>query len=94
MSDDLIRILAKLPTTGEADLTPCTMTLHECQTYVGGYIEILRTRTPGELLVINEEGTLDELPYNAQASMAVHPDYYVLDGIRGNALIILETDDL
>ena len=94
MSDCTITVLAKLPTTGEADLSSCTMTLEECQAYVGGYIEILRTRTPGELLVINEEGALDELPYNAQATKIVHPDYYVLDGIRGKALLILETPDL
>ena len=94
MSDCTITVLAKLPTTGDPDLTPCTMTLYDCQAYVGGYIEILRTRTPGELLIINEEGTLDDLPLNAHATARVHPDYYVLDGIRGKALLILETPDL
>lgn len=90
----MITVLAKLPTEGAADHTPCTMTLEDCQAYLGGYIEILRTRTPGELLMINEEGTLDDLPLNAQATTRVHPDYYVLDGIRGNALLILDTPDL
>ena len=90
----LITVLAKLPTEGAADHTPCLMTLEECQAYVGGFIEVLRTCLPGELLMINEEGTLDDLPINHQATARVHPDYYVLDGIRGKALLILETSDL
>ncbi len=70
------------------------MTLEECQAYIGGFIEILRTCLPGELLMINEEGILDDLPINHHATARVHPDYYVLNGIRGKALLILETSDL
>lgn len=38
------------------------------QGIVGGYIEIVRTRIPGVILVINEEGLLMDLPLNLAAT--------------------------
>ena len=43
-------------------------TLEELQKYVGGYIEHIQL-PHRELLVVNEEGLLLGLPFNAQASM-------------------------
>lgn len=48
-------------------------TLKELQGFVGGYIEIARPRsplaTPGHVLVVNEEGLLDRLPANPEATL-------------------------
>lgn len=82
------QIVQRLYTDGRCDETPCWMTLAEMQAFVGGYIELVKTRTPHRLLVINEEGMLDDLPYNAVATALTHPDVYMLDGIRGPALLI------
>lgn len=41
--------------------------LAELQAMVGGYIEIIRTHT-GDFMVCNEEGKLQRLPYNEQAT--------------------------
>jgi len=42
--------------------------LNTLQGIVGGYIEIVHTRIPGVILVINEEGLLKDLPLNLAAS--------------------------
>jgi hypothetical protein len=44
-----------------------TFALEELQTIVGGYIEVVRTRT-GELLIVNEDGLSLQLPFNSLAS--------------------------
>lgn len=41
--------------------------LGELNKIVGGYIDIVNLRN-GKILVVNEEGKLDNLPYNAQAT--------------------------
>ena len=39
-------------------------TLEAFQALVGGYIEVVHTSVPGLVLVCNEEGMLNELPFN------------------------------
>lgn len=45
-----------------------TMTLQQLQEAVGGFIEIVHLKD-GHLMVINEEGKLDQLPPNKEATM-------------------------
>ncbi len=63
--------------------------LSELQKYVGGYIELTKTREkPARRMYINEEGQLYNLPMNMQATFLIHPSYMVLDGIRGDAIVM------
>ena len=58
-------------------------TLEELQGYVGGYIELIYLRD-GRIMVVNEEGKLDELPLNSTATeiYGSQNDYVV-----GNVLV-------
>jgi hypothetical protein len=58
-------------------------TLKEMQKIVGGYIQVLHLKD-GRLMVINEEGKMDHLDYNEQASRLYNNQY---DFIVGNVLI-------
>jgi hypothetical protein len=64
------------------------LTLAQLQAFVEGYIEIAQTCLPRHVLVINEEGTLENLPINLNATAIVAPDTLMLGGIRGDALLI------
>ena len=44
-----------------------TPTLKEAQDFVGGYVECI-TFPNGDVLIVNEEGKLMNLPYNPEAS--------------------------
>lgn len=54
--------------------------LKELQGFVGGCIEIVYLPN-GDLMVVNEEGKMNDLPINMKATMA-----YGLDVIVGNVL--------
>lgn len=59
--------------------------LEELQGYVGGYIEFVGLN--GDIMVVNEEGKLNDLPYNEKATkffQFVHGD---IDVIVGDVLI-------
>ena len=60
-------------------------TLEELQKYVGGKIQIVETKG-NQLMVINEEGKLLELPANKRATRLYK--YSPYDYIVGDALII------
>jgi|TARA_R110002072_G_scaffold199047_1_gene356733 hypothetical protein len=62
-------------------------TLKEAQKFVGGYIEAI-TFPNDDLLIINEEGKLKELPYNKDASEVWVSHYGMTDAIVGDALLI------
>jgi|TARA_R110000868_G_scaffold77646_1_gene222137 hypothetical protein len=62
-------------------------TLKEAQEFVGGYIEAI-TFPNDDLLIINEEGKLKELPYNSDASEVWVSHYGMTDAIVGDALLI------
>tara|TARA_R110002012_G_scaffold308813_1_gene515458 strand:+ start:310 stop:570 length:261 start_codon:yes stop_codon:yes gene_type:complete len=62
-------------------------TLKEAQKFVGGYIEAI-TFPNDDLLIINEEGKLKELPYNSDASEVWVSHYGMTDAIVGDALLI------
>lgn len=71
------------PGSGEA------FTLEEMQAYVGGLISILDV---GEgIMVLNDEGKLEGLPFNRQATRIARPYLFPFDsGIVGDVLIICE----
>lgn len=56
------------------DVTPengTDFTLEELQGFVGGFIEIVPIN-PSQIMVINEEGKLNDLPINALATNALY----------------------
>jgi len=63
-------------------------TLEELQNFVGGYIEPL-TLKDGSIMWLNEEGKLNQLPYNPMANRIAHEQTGIAwdDGIVGNVLI-------
>lgn len=67
--------------------------LKELQGFVGGYIELVTTRTPVRHMYVNEEGMLDNLPYNAAATALIHPKYVLVDGVRGNVIVCEKGED-
>ena len=63
-------------------------TLTELQTFVGGYIEALDLEN-GTIMYLNEEGKLNELPYNPVADQIAHQCTGIAwnDGIVGDVLV-------
>lgn len=79
--DDVWRGMATLVKANgtEVHVTPAdgaAFSLEELQGYVGGYIEIVPSRISGCELVVNEEGLLNELPFNSKASQLLRPDVF------------------
>lgn len=82
-----------IKTTGETiEVKPTNGTdfqLEELQEVVGGYIQILPIYSTGEVMVVNEEGRLENLPWNVKATTyakhynAIFPNDY----IAGNVLV-------
>lgn len=60
--------------------------LAELQSIVGGYIEIIYL-PDGKIMVLNEEGKLDGLEVNIQATLLYQAAYRVDDFIVGDVLI-------
>lgn len=60
--------------------------LKEMQEIVGGYIEIIHLGND-KLMVVNEEGKLEGLPWNDEATKMYQECVRPFDYIAGNALI-------
>ena len=82
---------AKLKIIDDVKLEP---TLKEAQAYVGGYVEGI-SMPNGDYLIMNEEGKLQNLPFNEEASNlwknAFDNDNYITgrnDFVVGNAILI------
>lgn len=60
--------------------------LEELQKVVEGYIEIIDLGND-QLMVVNEEGKLEDLPYNFFATQMYQRSTSALDYIAGNALV-------
>lgn len=60
--------------------------LKECQAVVGGYIEIINL-SDGRIMVIHEEGKLEDLPLNYEATKLFLDDRDGYDEIVGDALV-------
>lgn len=63
-------------------------TLDELQKFVGGDIELTHTAKPKRVMYVNEEGMLRGLPINAKATALISPDYLMIDGIRGDVIVL------
>ena len=60
--------------------------LKEMQEIVDGYIEILDLQN-GKLIILNEEGKLEGLPYNMAATIMYRSAYMTYDYIVGDVLV-------
>ena len=70
---------------------PPTFTLQELQHLVGGDIECVFL-SGSEILVINEEGKLQGLPYNRSATQRVADRLVPGDYIAGPAVLVTEQE--
>ena len=66
---------------------PPSFSLEELQRFVCGYIEVV-TLSDGRLLIINEEGKIENLPYNVEATMLVADVLFPGDYIVGPAVLL------
>ena len=77
------------PDKDSEDYTPkngTTFELEEMQKIVGGYIEIIRLND-GRLIIVNEEGLLQGLPVNIEATNILRRDHSTTQYIVGNAIV-------
>jgi len=81
-------VIRKIYTDGKSEEGEWKMSLEQMQKFVGGYIEQVRSNIPHRALIVNEEGFLDNLPQNPQATALVAAGMSVIDHIRGNALLV------
>ena len=63
-----------------------THQLEELQALVKGYIEVVSSIEVGKIMIVNEEGKLQNLPLNIRATKLM--EHKGCDFICGNALII------
>lgn len=63
-----------------------TFELEEMQEIVGGYIEVIRLKD-GRLMIVNEEGLLQGLPVNIEATNILRRDHSTTQYIVGNAIV-------
>jgi len=71
--------------------TPPSFTLEEMQALVGGYIEMV-PMAGDKMLIINEEGKLQGLPYNIDATWQVADRLLSGDYIAGPAVLVSEQE--
>ncbi len=81
-------VTQKLYTDGRIEDVEIKMSLEQLQQFVGGYIEMVPTKNPRRSLVVNEEGMLNDLPPNENATKLAHPNTLIMDFIRGDALLV------
>ena len=60
---------------------------------VGGYVEVVALPTRRADLWLNEEGKLNNLPYNPIATSLFHDEHHTGDFIVGNVIITGGVDD-
>ena len=88
MAKDTMTVMRKLYADGRIIECNESMTLAHMQAFVGGDIELVRSSVPHRALIINESGTLDNLPTNECATLLTMPGTLMLNGIQGNALVV------
>lgn len=67
--------------------------LAELQGFVGGYIELVSTRSPVRDMYVNEDAIQKGLPANMQATAWINPKWNIPGAILGNAVIIHHVKD-
>lgn len=60
--------------------------LTEMQEIIGGYVEVIRLKD-GRLMIVNEEGLLQGLPVNIEATNILRRDHSTTQYIVGNAIV-------
>lgn len=65
--------------------------LGELKGFVGGYIEIILLKD-GRIMVVNEEGKLNRLPINDNATLIWEEIYGCTDVIVGDVLVCKESE--
>lgn len=88
MSTSKTNVVRKLYPDGRVEQVAEAWTLAQLQAFVGGYIEFVKANVPHRALIINEEGLLDNLPVNLEATRLCHKDVYRLGPLRGNVLLV------
>lgn len=86
-----------ISTTGEVAVAemPSEKEYEFLSNSVGGWIEMVRLEREleGMIIWVNEEGKIDGLPYNDQATLVWELSYGQTDIIVGNAVITGDTDE-
>ena len=62
MAEGKIKVIIKRPDEKYGHVTNVSGSLENLQKIVGGYIEAINM--PGYVLIVNEEGALQDMPYN------------------------------
>lgn len=83
-----MKVIKRIPANGEiSEIIEDMMTFEQAQKYVGGYVQVLKSTIPKHNLVTNEDGNMQGLPVNVEATKLLHPMYGRQD-IVGNVLLI------
>jgi hypothetical protein len=68
-----------------------TYSLKELHAFVGGYIELVYL-PDGRLMVLNEEGKMNDLPFNSLATALYNPHSAFQDYIVGDVLVCQQNE--
>lgn len=79
---DKIKVIVKRPDELYGHMTNISNTLENLQKTVGGYIETLTM--PGYTLILNEEGRLDESPFNCNVAGFMLFGTIIVAGVKGD----------
>lgn len=77
-----IKVIIKRPDEEYGHVTAISNTLKNLQNTVGGYIEVINM--PGYMLIVNEEGTLQDMPYNCHVHGFTLFGTIIVAGIEGD----------
>lgn len=77
-----IKVIIKRPDEEYGHVTAISNTLKNLQNNVGGYIETLTM--PGYVLILNEEGRLDESPFNCHVAGFNLFGTIIVAGVQGD----------
>jgi hypothetical protein len=83
-----MNVVQKIRVDGTTEDVSVKMTLPQLQAFVGGDIELVRCRLPHRALVVNENGISEGLAVNHAATALVAVDVAMLEGLRGNVLLV------
>lgn len=68
-----------------------TYSLKELNAFVGGYIELVYLSN-GQLMVLNEEGKINDLPFNSLATALYNPHSVFQDYVVGDVLVCQQNE--
>lgn len=77
-----IKVIIKRPDEEYGHVTSISYTLENLQKTVGGYIETLTM--PGYTLIVNEEGIINDLPFNCRVAGFMLFGTIIVAGVKGD----------